>query len=122
MKSRYGELTGLASVYERSSACIADLEQCALLTVPNRGTIATNHAIAYFWLRYMGLLENAVVESTENRVEIRFDMNKPPFTTLNEEQQDMIADDYLWHLVHWVNQQFLCHLFKHQDIFREDFE
>ena len=83
MKSRYGELTGLASVYERSSACIADLEQCALLTVPNRGTIATNHAIAYFWLRYMGLLENAVVESTENRVEIRFDMNKPPFTTLN---------------------------------------
>ena len=113
------DLAQSQSLFSKSIAEVFPKLQKAVIQVPNRGTLMSNHAIAYCWVKAKTLSDFTSIESTEDHVIMTVDLSKQPFSCLDKEERDSIIHDFQWELATWIHHGFYEQLQANSHIFIE---
>lgn len=108
---------GSQSIFSKSIAEVFPKLQKAVVQVPNRGTLISNHALAYFWIQAGCVSTFTSIDSTEDHVIITVDLSKQPFGELDKEERDNMIYGLQWSLAMWIHHGFYEHLKANSHIF-----
>ena len=111
------DLVRCQTLFSESIAEVFPTLQKAVIQVPNRGTIMSNHAIAYCWVKAKTLSDITSIDSTEDHVIITVDLSKQPFGDLEKDESDSLIRDFQWELAMWIHHGFYEQLKVHSHIF-----
>jgi hypothetical protein len=91
MSGKKFDLTGKIALLESSVVEVYPSENKAVLSVPNRGTIQTNTAIAYCWLKQYEVLSPISINSSDDAVILIFRLDAAPFAKTPKDETDELA-------------------------------
>lgn len=111
------DLVRYQSLFSQSIAEVFPTLQKAVIQVPNRGTLISNHAIAYCWVQSKTLSDLTSIDATEDHVIITVDLSKQPFGGLDKEERDSVIRDFQWELAMWIHHDFYEQLKVNSHIF-----
>ena len=114
------DLVRYQTLFSESIAEVFPRLQKAVIQVPNRGTLISNHAIAYCWVKAKTLLDFTSIDSTEDHVIITIDLSKQPFGGLDKEERDSLIHDFQWELAMWIHHGFYEQLKANSHIFMRE--
>ena len=116
MRNHPHNLTGFAEWLKHTSVNVVNRERIEV-SVPNRGTIQINHAIAYCWLRSLPISVAASIESTDNEVIVHIGLNQPPVSEYHQDQLERFLELLHFQATEWVHEEFARVLFENSYIF-----
>lgn len=116
------DLVQSESLFSESIAEVFPKLQKAVIQVPNRGTLISNHAIAYCWVKSKTISDLTSIDATDDHVIITVDLSKQPFCGLDKEERDSVIRDFQWELAMWIHHAFYEQLASNSHIFMEEQE
>ena len=116
------DLVQSQSLFSKSIAEVFPKLQKAVIQVPNRGTLISNHAIAYCWVKSKTISDLTSIDATDDHVIITVDLSNQPFSGLNKEDRDNVIHDLQWELAMWIHHGFYEQLKANIHIFMEEQE
>ena len=114
------DLVRYQTLFSESIAEVFPRLQKAVIQVPNRGTLISNHAIAYCWVKAKTLSDITSIDSTEDHVIITVDLSKKQFGNLEKDERDSLIHDFQWELAMWIHHGFYEQLKTNSHIFMRE--
>ena len=114
------DLVRYQTLLSESIAEVFPTLQKAVIQVPNRGTLISNHAIAYCWIKAKTLSDFTSIDSTEDHVITTVDLSKQPFGDLEKDERDSLIHDFQWELAMWIHHGFYEQLKANSHIFMRE--